>query len=106
MHVNPPLTPCHHRAIKVLLKRRLPIDPKLGTYFKNFVVKNGRMHLAYTHLTDPRLTHPNFRASANGCVATVQTHTYTTHTVSTSSRLRSEVASPSRMHACIHASHI
>lgn len=26
------------------------------------------MHLAYLHLTDPRLTHAAFRASANGCV--------------------------------------
>jgi hypothetical protein len=48
------------------MKRRLPIEPRLGTYFKNFVVKNGRMSLAYSHLTDPRLIHSTFRASANG----------------------------------------
>lgn len=55
-----------YRCIKVLMKRRLPIEPRLGTYFKNFVVKNGRMSLAYSHLTDPRLIHSTFRASANG----------------------------------------
>lgn len=61
----PPHT-CVNRCIKVLMKRRLPIEPRLGTYFKNFVVKNGRMSLAYSHLTDPRLIHSTFRASANG----------------------------------------
>jgi hypothetical protein len=54
------------RVVSVLLARRLPLDLRVGTYFKNFVVKNGRMHLAYLHLADPRLTHSRFRASANG----------------------------------------
>ena len=54
------------RAVSILLTRRLPLDMRVGTYFKNYVVKNGRMHLAYLHLVDPRLTHSRFRASANG----------------------------------------
>lgn len=54
------------RAVSILLTRRLPLDVRVGTYFKNYMVKNGRMHLAYLHLTDPRLTHSRFRASANG----------------------------------------
>jgi hypothetical protein len=54
------------RVVNLLLKRRLPIEERVGTYFKNYVVKNGRMNLAYLHLTHPRLVHANFRASANG----------------------------------------
>ena len=51
------------RAVSILLTHRLPIAPRVGTYFKNYMVKNGRMHLAYLHLTDPRLTHVSLHST-------------------------------------------
>lgn len=29
-----------HSVVKILLTRKLPIEPRVGTYFKNFVVRS------------------------------------------------------------------
>ena len=44
------------------------MDGWMDGWIDYYMVKNGRMHLAYLHLTDPALTHSTFRASANGYV--------------------------------------